>query len=149
MKPHIHAAVIHAFADGAKLQVRLCGAEHWQETRFPDFADECEYRIKPELAAPKWPQTTMTQDDLWSQIDNVRNAPALEAFANMVIARSCEDGHVVPADKVHEIESKARAEGEREGLHPVAVIQAACNHMRLGDIDADTIQIILLKAAQL
>ena len=154
MKPHKHAEVIHAFADGAKLQVRLCGAEHWQETRFPDFADECEYRIKPEPAAPKWPQTTMEYEELetaYSRVGGINSwdSAAARALANAAIAHACEAGEVVPADKVREIEAKARAEGKREGLHPVAVIQAACNHMRLGDIDADTIQIILLKAAQL
>lgn len=111
MKPHIHAAVIHAFADGAEVQVMKSG--EWHDCKYPDFEPGCGYRVKP--AAPKWPQTTMTQDDLWSQIDNVRNAPALEAFANMVIARSCEDGQVVPADKVREIEAKARADGIKEG----------------------------------
>lgn len=150
---HVHAEVIHAFADGAKVQVRLCGVEHWQETRFPDFSDECEYRIKPEPSAPKWPQTTMTEEEIGEWFICTRmttqQIEVIKRGVNYAIAKECQSGALVPADKVREIEAKARAEGKREGLHPVAVIQAVVNHMRLGSIDADTIQIILLKAAQL
>lgn len=114
MKPHKHAELIKLWADGNKIQWRGSNNDmEWMDIAPIWWDEDKEYRVKP--AAPKWPQTTMTQDDLWSQIDNVRNAPTLEAFANMVIARSCEDGHVVPADKVREIEAKARAEGIKEG----------------------------------
>lgn len=115
MKPHKHAEVIHAFADGAKLQVRLCGAEHWQETRFPDFADECEYRIKPEPAAPKWPQTTMTYEQIEAAAYNAPIGAQWRGIANSALKHACEAGEVVPADKVSEIEAKARAEGIKEG----------------------------------
>lgn len=120
MKPHKHAEVIHAFADGAKLQVRLCGAEHWQETRFPDFADECEYRIKPEPAAPKWPQTKMTDKEINAafiigEFELVAHGVTERArkVADAALTHACEKGQVVTADKVREIAAKAYDAGSK------------------------------------
>lgn len=153
--PHKHAEVIHAFADGAKVQVRLNGAEHWQETKFPDFCDECEYRIKPEPAAPKWPQTTMAEDSIlsaWYNGNDVRG-PSAEIWAmirvaNAAIAHACETGALVPADKVREIEAKARAEGAKSALDPIDVIEATWRHLKSFPVSREDIQIILLKAAK-
>lgn len=146
--PHKHAAIIKAWADGAEVQVST-NAGWYDLDSNPNWCDFNQYRIKPEPAAPKWPLTTMTSAGLSIAYLEKVSEDGLRDVANAAIANACESGALVPADKVSEIEAKARAEGKREGLHPVAVIQAACNHMRLGDIDADTIQIILLKAAQL
>lgn len=145
MKPHIHAAVINAFADGAEIQVMTSG--EWRDCKYPDFEPGCGYRIKP--VAPKWPQTTMTDEQMKAAANSAPLGKTVRYVANAAIAHACETGALVPADKVREIEAKARAEGKREGLPPVAVIQAVVDHMRLGSIDADTIQIILLEAAAL
>lgn len=150
--PHKHAAIIKAWADGVEVQVSTNAG--WYDLDFnPNWCDFNQYRIKPEPAAPKWPQTTMTAPEIRDWFQSTCLTPAQMAViingVNNAIGKECQSGALVPADKVRDIEAKARAEGKREGLHPVAVIQAACNHMRLGDIDADTIQIILLKAAQL
>lgn len=88
-----------------KYQRHKEGTTHdWQDCPEPSGGMEpgYVYRVLPEPASPKWPQTTMTQDELWSEIDNVRNAPALEVFANMVIARACEEGQVVTSDQYNE-----------------------------------------------
>jgi len=147
MKPHKHAEVIHAFADGAKLQVRLCGAEHWQETRFPDFADECEYRIKPEPAAPKWPQTTMTSEQmLIAQAGLLGMAEQNRALANAAIAHACEAGQVIPQGKTLQYCDDSFAQGAKKSA--ISAIEATFEHMRLGRLDSETIQIILLKAAK-
>ena len=150
---HVHAEEIHAFAEGLVIQI-MYGNE-WVDDLEPIFFWHRKYRVKPiplESAAPKCPQTTMTPDSLRKEFNADMGGPvdlALIRVADIAIAHECSTGELVPADKVREIEAKARAEGKREGLHPVAVIQAVVDHMRLGSIDADTIQIILLKAAQL
>ncbi|WP_443700179.1 hypothetical protein [Pseudomonas sp.] len=74
----------------------------------------------------------------------------LADVANAALAHACEAGQVVPADKVREIEAKARAEGVRFAkLDTVDLIQAACSHMCFGRIaNSDDLQIILLKAAK-
>jgi hypothetical protein len=46
-KPHVHAAVIHAFADGAKIQYRRRTDGEWVDIINPSFHSDREYRIKP------------------------------------------------------------------------------------------------------
>lgn len=41
-----HADLIHAWADGAELQLQ-CSDEHWYDVSQPVFKDGCKYRIKP------------------------------------------------------------------------------------------------------
>lgn len=111
--PHVHKEVILAFADGAQVQVQVKGGHHWKDCSFPDFDPMLAYRVKPEPAAPKWPQTTMTDAQLVKSESHIYGESASRrAIANATIAHECSTGALVPADKVREIEAKARAEGE-------------------------------------
>jgi hypothetical protein len=47
MKPHKHAELIKAWADGAKIE-KNNGLGHWIETNHPDWMSWEIYRIKPE-----------------------------------------------------------------------------------------------------
>lgn len=111
--PHKHAEVIKAWADGAEIEYEDCG---WHDcTESPVWDEETEYRIKP--AAPKWPQTTMGARELKQAYqDGAKEGDALICAANAAIAHECSTGALVPADKVREIEAKARAEGVKEGV---------------------------------
>jgi len=42
---HKHADLIHAWAEGEKIEQKYKGS--WIDSKFPSFFDECEYRIKP------------------------------------------------------------------------------------------------------
>ena len=112
--PHKHAEVIRAFADGATIQVGYPTGE-WVDNAYPHFDEKVQYRVKPEPAAPKWPQTTMTSAGLSIAYVEKVSDDALRDVANAAIAHACEAGQLVPADKVREIEAKARAEGIKEG----------------------------------
>jgi hypothetical protein len=55
-KPHKHAAVIKAWADGVQCQFRTPGSVSWQDLETPAqvrgkcapaWVDACEYRVKP------------------------------------------------------------------------------------------------------
>lgn len=46
MKPHKHAELIKAWADGAEIQVRCKKA--WADCPLPQWFPDVEYRIKPE-----------------------------------------------------------------------------------------------------
>jgi hypothetical protein len=48
--PHKHAAVIHAYADGAVIQWRRNANDGWQDLRHPSFLEDYEYRSKPVVA---------------------------------------------------------------------------------------------------
>lgn len=146
--PHKHAEVIRAFADGATIQVGYPTGE-WVDNAYPHFDEKVQYRVKPEPAAPKWPQTTMDRETQLTLIDDYEcSHAAVQGISNACIAHECSTGALVPADKVREIEAKARSEAKREGMNPVHVIEAAWRHMKLGRLDPETIQIILLQASK-
>jgi hypothetical protein len=46
-KPHKHAEVIKAWADGAKIETKLSNGE-WGGVKSPQWWEDFEYRIKPE-----------------------------------------------------------------------------------------------------
>jgi hypothetical protein len=48
MKPHKHAELIKAWADGAEIQVRIASSNEWGNAVNPYWAEHYEYRIKPE-----------------------------------------------------------------------------------------------------
>jgi hypothetical protein len=48
VKPHKHAAVIKAWADGAEIECRSRGADRWIPTEYPAWHLDVEYRVKPE-----------------------------------------------------------------------------------------------------
>jgi hypothetical protein len=55
-KPHVHAEVIKAWADGAEVQyldntksALRVSAGTWVDTDTPEWLEYCQYRIKPEL----------------------------------------------------------------------------------------------------
>lgn len=63
-KPHKHAEVIKAWADGATIQVRVKPEHRWQDLDphwlAPCFAIDAEYRVKPEpkklyIQTVRWP----------------------------------------------------------------------------------------------
>ena len=47
MKPHKHAELIKAWADGAEIEV-LCGKDYWEVRQHPTWNQKVQYRIKPE-----------------------------------------------------------------------------------------------------
>ena len=53
MKPHKHAEVIHAWADGAEVQMKWESAG-WQDSTDPVWYPEWEYRIKPAEKVVRW-----------------------------------------------------------------------------------------------
>ena len=46
-QPHKHAAVIKAWADGAKVQSKVSGSQ-WMDNDYPQWYENTQYRVKPE-----------------------------------------------------------------------------------------------------
>lgn len=46
-KPHKHAEVIKAWADGAEIEFRSLGGGTWQKASTPTWTNTTEYRVKP------------------------------------------------------------------------------------------------------
>lgn len=67
-KPHKHAAMIHAWADGADIQVRT-GENKWKDTKLPAWYDDFHYRIKPEPKPDVVFELIMRQVDAYPEIN--------------------------------------------------------------------------------
>ena len=52
MKPHKHAELIKAWADGYTIQMKSKIDGRWWDQDDPDWAEEYEYRIKPDVKQP-------------------------------------------------------------------------------------------------
>ena len=64
--PHKHAAVIKAWADGARIQFRVADGiwtSYSSVSRVPQFSEDIEHRIQPEL------QSGLDSDDLRLEYD--------------------------------------------------------------------------------
>jgi hypothetical protein len=46
MKPHVHAEVIKAWADGAEIEFRTAGNSNWEITEHPFWNADKQYRVK-------------------------------------------------------------------------------------------------------
>lgn len=134
-KPHKHAELIKAWADGAEIEernpyVQLLTAppkpDPWKEFRGV-WKEKYEYRIKPE--PPKHPQTRMSDDDLqelWRQCV-VASAPFTDhllntqrRFADASIARAIEDGDVIACEHAVLITEVAKLWGTPEAAEAAA-----------------------------
>ena len=65
MKPHKHAELIKAWADGAEIEYRLVDGDWMPIGRFTTWNDAYEYRIKPE---PKPDEVIFYFVDEWNNI---------------------------------------------------------------------------------
>lgn len=79
MKPHKHAELIKAWADGAEIESRE--GETWLSSRNPTWAEWGEYRIKhePKPDVVKFIQTSLHDEDI------ARWDLSIEQFANLKI----------------------------------------------------------------
>jgi hypothetical protein len=102
MKPHKHAEIIKAWADGSEIEYQVLDGQKWWPVPVDahDWRSGAKYRIKPE--PPKYPQTTLKDHEfhkLWMENskDVIWSSAISTAIANAAIARAIEDGDVVPA----------------------------------------------------
>lgn len=95
-KPHIHAEVIKAWADGKEIQYSHVHTRGWVDLKdlCPQWFEEIKYRIKPE---PKYPETRMDGADLHEIYMKDQGPPweSMLVVANAAIRRAIEDGDVI------------------------------------------------------
>ena len=71
MKPHKHAEVIHAWADGAEVQMKMHDGV-WINADTPSWHNDCEYRIKPAEKVVRWLWAWQPIGTNWSFISEHR-----------------------------------------------------------------------------
>jgi hypothetical protein len=75
MKPHKHAELIKAWADGATIEHSHKNWEGWVTINHPTWDDEIEYRIKPEPKSDFVTYYSIDTDGVWwrtYQTDNMK-----------------------------------------------------------------------------
>jgi len=95
-KPHRHAAFIHAYADGAKIQMLIDNNDNWMDVDQPDWSGMA-YRIKKEF---QYPPSTLSYGSLCDIVNAARKLPGLEGdetkiarlAADMAVAEFIESG---------------------------------------------------------
>lgn len=94
MKPHKHAEVIKAWADGAEIQIKYNdGWCDWCIGSSPNWLDDEEYRIKPEPKPDVVTYYSIDTDGVWwrtYQTDNMK--------PNIAIAFDGETGELKSAE---------------------------------------------------
>jgi len=110
MKPHKHAELIKAWADGAKIQSRRTDVvlaslplkyPDYEDDMHPTWASNMEYRIKIKTKT-EFPKTSMPDDclmALWDSTVNSKSLPeSLRNIVNDVIKYECVKGSLIPAN---------------------------------------------------
>ena len=69
MKPHKHAAIIKAWADGAEIQWRDIFDGKWFDVESPTWKKDIEYRIKPEPDQISYLLLNHPHKDKWFEYD--------------------------------------------------------------------------------
>lgn len=116
MKPHKHAELIHAWANGARIEFREPGkVREWTEIDTPGWVSTCEYRIKPD---PQYPETTMSGADLLAEWrgGHAERASDLRRVANAAIRYEIDAGHLAPKE--------AYAQCQRELIHAEQLLES-------------------------
>ena len=90
MKPHKHAELIKAWADGAEIEVKK--PDGWEIRFSPKWHPDNEYRIKPE---PKPDEITFWFLDEWN---NIFPRSISNPNANLKIIRDGETGELKSAE---------------------------------------------------
>jgi hypothetical protein len=70
-KPHIHAEIIKAWADGAEIEFLLISTSEWTTTTNPSWSEDYKYRVKPDLT---YPETTLTGEVLHGKFHNCEDS---------------------------------------------------------------------------
>ena len=110
MKPHKHAEVIKAWADGASIEYFDSDDGEWVTLPTLFFwSEDCQYRIKPAEPEKVYPVTRMTYDELHkvytdNLLGKVWDLKGCEEVANAAIRRAIDDGQVMTKSDVEKRE---------------------------------------------
>lgn len=82
-KPHVHAELIKAWADGEKIQLKVpsptvFSKSSWIDIDVPEWWEYCEYRIKPE--PPDTKKYSVEVGDVWQLSETEMCITVLKIF---------------------------------------------------------------------
>ncbi len=81
--PHKHAEVIRAYADGHDVQ--MCSAGSWVDIKYPVFAEEYQFRVKPEPKTHKYRVALFSDGkNVWTISEDERDDEVFVGFSSFV-----------------------------------------------------------------
>lgn len=134
--PYKHAEVIKAWADGEQIEYRPDGQQHWTlcgHAFKPSWAEEYEYRVKPEKVYPVTQMTREEMDHVWctakgnssSSIRAVANAALRHAIdANQIITALDHNNALAALDQSLHAAQHVRDMAIAEAVHKAALVNA-------------------------
>lgn len=106
-KPHPHAEVIKAWADGAQVQFQYYATKEWGDDNSPQFHVERQYRVKPERI---YPETRLGDGEICSAYYGGgpvkgpdEETKAWYRVANAALRHAIDADQVVPMSEVQEV----------------------------------------------
>jgi len=69
-KRHVHATLIHAWAEGAEIEYRLPGINRWEKSEHPSWGVEIDYRIKSKVVAVRIAVMMGEDGNEWLEIES-------------------------------------------------------------------------------
>jgi hypothetical protein len=110
-KPHPHAEVIKAWADGAQVQFQYYATKEWGDDNSPQFHVERQYRVKPEKV---YPVTRMAHSEMFTVYAShlrckhgynsvTAETSGLAEVANAALRHAIDADQVVPMAEVQEV----------------------------------------------
>jgi hypothetical protein len=135
--PHVHAEVIKAWADGAQIEYRPDGQQHWTlcgRAFKPSWAEEYEYRVKPERV---YPTTKMAMSDFDSALARAGSKESIAlhvviGIANAALRHAIDAGQIITiADHQTELftlgDKLRDVEIARHAARDMAIAKAMCH----------------------
>lgn len=123
MKQHKHAAVIHAWADGAEIEYRGKDGDQWMRTGIPEWVDHTQYRVKPEKVYPETRMTLSELNNVWGRAPTNEEVHALRYVANAALRHAIDAEQVV--DPITYAEEVREAAGRRNASRDMAIAETA------------------------
>ena len=99
MNPRKHAELIHAWADGAEIEIRRSADAPWEKTETPKWYSDFEYRIKPERKPDIVHSFEVTEGgSVWHSLTNDREGWFNQTKANIRLTFDGETGKIKSAE---------------------------------------------------
>ncbi len=98
MKPHKHAELIKAWADGAAIEYRWTGTEKWEDCVYPQWHEEAEYRIKHQPKPDRYKCYLALEGRIYSEGDSHPFAASGYVMPNLQLTFDGETGELKSAE---------------------------------------------------
>lgn len=98
-KPHKHAEIIKAWADGAEIEFSY-GNEKWHQIDKPTWDPFIKYRVKPENSVLYYNMYSKSIGNYYESIERARNASDGPIVAFLKVTRNTEQNKILSVEVI-------------------------------------------------